>query len=95
MFFGRAGSGAITLVWPCRQRYAALPPDQADSIRRPHSPQTSSPASRYRRTTGSACGDGPAQTGLRLSELTGLDCGDVTLGTSGRPVRACPGRATT
>ena len=27
------GSGAIALVWPCLQRYAALPLDHADSIR--------------------------------------------------------------
>ena len=39
MFIGRAGSGAIELVRPCRHRYAGLPFDQADSIRRPHTPQ--------------------------------------------------------
>jgi len=50
------GRDYIALVPPCRHRYAALPLDQVDSIRRPHSPQASSPASRYRRITGSSCG---------------------------------------
>ena len=45
----RAAAG-IGLV----QRQARLPLDQADSSRRPHMPQRSSPASRYRRVAGPA-----------------------------------------
>jgi len=34
------------------------------------------------------------QTGLRVSELTGLDCGDISLGAGGN-VRACARAAST
>jgi hypothetical protein len=79
VFFGRPGSGAIALVWPCRHRYAGLPLDQADSIRRPHSPHASSPASRYRRTTGSSRGTGPrvaltSWAAMKSSSLTSAGC---------------------
>ncbi|MGD3110829.1 IS110 family transposase [Streptomyces sp. YGL11-2] len=45
-FGGRLGWGGVALVCPWRQRWAGRWFDQQDSIRRSHTPQRSSPASR-------------------------------------------------
>jgi hypothetical protein len=69
----------MTLVRPCRHRYAGFPFDHADSIRRPHTPQASSPASWYRRSTGPSCGPGPraaltSWAAMKPASLTSAGC---------------------